>query len=101
MKNMAHEVTSALRGDARLWKVWWLAGIPVAALAYGLGVGAESLRHDGAHFPGALLDTLKFLLCLFWLTVAWRCSGNVDRRAWSHIGRCAIAFVTLLVGLTY
>jgi hypothetical protein len=101
MRDMSREVASALHGNASLWKVWWLAGIPVAALAYGLGVSAESFRYDEAHFSGALLDTLKFLLCLLWLTVAWRCSGNVDRRMWSGIARCAIAVVVLLVGLTY
>ena len=101
IRRVAREVTSALHGHASLWKVWWLAGIPVAGLTYGLGVSAENLRLDEAHFSGALLDTLKFLLCLFWLTVAWRCTGNVSRRLWSGVARCAIAVVVLLVGLTY
>ena len=101
MKDMAHEVRKALRGEARLWKAWWLAGLPVVALAYGLGVAAESFRHDEAHFTGAMIDTLKFLLCLFWLRVAWRCSDNVDHRIWSHIGRWTMAVVALVVGLTY
>jgi hypothetical protein len=101
MRDMAREVARALHGNASLWKVWWLAGIPVAALAYGLGVSAENFRHGEAHFSGALLDTLKFLLCLLWLTVAWRCTGNVSRGLWSGIARCAIAVVLLVVGLTY
>lgn len=101
LREMTREVASALHGNARLWKVWWLAGIPVAGLAYGLGVSAEHFRHDEAHFSGALLDTLKFLLCLLWLNVAWRCANNVGRRLWSGIARCAIAVVVLLVGLTY
>jgi hypothetical protein len=101
MRDMSREVASALHGNASLWKVWWLAGLPVVALAYGLGVAAEGFRYDDAHFPGALLDTLKFLLCLFWLRVAWRCSDNVDHRIWSHIGRWTMAVVALVVGLTY
>lgn len=99
--HLARELAAALRGNASLWKVWWLAGLPVIALAYGLGVAAEKFRYAEAHFAGAMLDTLKFLLCLMWLTVAWRCSGNVGRPAWAGVGRAAIVAGVLLVGLTY
>ena len=94
-------IAAALDGDAELWKVWWLGGVPITAFAYWLGLTAESFRYDEAHFAGAILDTLKFLLCLMWLTVAWRCSENVRKPAWSGIAKAAIVVSVLLVGLTY
>lgn len=90
----------AMRGEAQLWQVWWLAGIPVVAMATWLGMLAEDFRYDEEHFWGAVLDTLKFLFCLFWLVVAWRCSGNAAG-FWRGTGRVAIALSILFVGLTY
>jgi hypothetical protein len=93
-------VRRAVRGEAQLWQVWWLAGIPVIAIATWLGMVAEDFRYDEEHFWGAVLDTLKFLFCLFWLVVAWRCSGNAAG-FWRGAGRVAIALSILFVGLTY
>lgn len=90
-----------MRGEAALWQVWWMAGIPVIALATWLGMMAEDFRYDEAHFWGAVLDTAKFLLCLAWLVTAWRCSHNVRAGAWRHVGRAAIGMTVILVGLIY
>jgi hypothetical protein len=90
-----------LRGETQPWTVWWLLGPPVLAAALWLGMTAENFRYDEAHFWGAMLDTLKFLLCLFWLTLAWRSSGNVRHRFWRAAARCTIAAGLLFVGLTY
>jgi hypothetical protein len=94
-------LSRAMRGEAALWQVWWLAGIPVVALAVWLGMTAEDFRYDEEHFWGALFDTTKFLLCLAWLVTAWRCSHNVRIRALRHIGRIAIGMAILFVGLIY
>ena len=94
-------IRRAVRGEAHLWQVWWLAGIPVIAAATWLGITAEDLRYDEAHFGGAVLDTVKFMLCLFWLVAAWRCSGNAGNGFWRATGRLAIALSILFVGLTY
>ena len=101
VRHLACEVLRALTGEASLWKVWWLAGTPAIAIAYWLGITAESFRFDEAHLAGAILDTVKFLVCLMWLTVAWRCSGNVSRPAWTGIARAAIVIGVLFAGLTY
>ena len=93
-------IRRAVRGEAQLWQVWWLAGIPVVAIATWLGMTAEDFRYDEEHFWGALLDTLKFMLCLFWLVVAWRCADNADS-FWRGVGRVAIALSVLFVGMTY
>ena len=92
---------SAMRGEAALWQVWWLAGVPVVALATWFGVTAEDFRYDEEHFWGAVLDTAKFLLCLAWLVTAWRCSHNVRIQAWRHVGRVAIGMTVIFVGLIY
>jgi hypothetical protein len=80
--------------------VWWLLGPSVLAGADSLGVTAENLRYDEAHFWGAMLDMLKFLLCVFWLTLAWRCSGNVRHLFWRAAAWLTIAAGLLFVGLT-
>ena len=54
---------------------------------------------DKIHNLGS--DTLKFMLCLFWLVSAWRCSHNVGSGFWRGMGRLAIALSVLFVGLTY
>ncbi len=94
-------IRRAIHGEARLWQVWWLAGIPVIAAATWLGITAEDFRFDEEHAWGAILDTLKFMLCLFWLVSAWRCSHNVGSGFWRGMGRLAIALSVLFVGLTY
>lgn len=95
------QLRKALRGQAPLWFAWWMLGIPMVALAIYLGMLAEDYRYDEQHFMGAMLDTAKLLVCLFWLIVAWRCSGNVRNRWWSHSGRIAIVFTIAFVGLIY
>ena len=94
-------IRRAIRGEAHLWQVWWLAGIPVIAAATWVGMKAEDFRFDEEHVWGAILDTFKFMLCLFWLVVAWRCSHNVGNGFWRGTGRLAIALSVLFVGLTY
>ena len=94
-------VKKALQGEAPLWFAWWMLGIPLVALAVLLGVMAEDYRYDEQHFMGALLDTVKLMVCLFWLIIAWRCSGNVRNRWWAHSGRIAIVFSIAFVGLIY
>ena len=91
----------ALQGEAPFWYAWWLLGIPVVAAATWLGMAAEDFRYDEQHFTGALLDTAKLMLCLFWLIVAWRCSGNAQNRLWTQSGRIAIVLSIAFVGLIY
>jgi hypothetical protein len=90
-----------LRGEAPLWLAWWVMGLPVAGLAVWLGMLAEDYRYAEMHFTGALVDTFKLLLCLFWLIIAWRCSHNVGQRWLGTAGRCAIVLMFAFVGLTY
>lgn len=93
-------IRRAIRGEAMLWQVGWLGGLPAVAVAIWLGMAAADFRYDEEHFWGAVLDTLKFMLCLFWLVAAWRCPDNTGSGFWRGAGRLAIALSVLFVGLT-
>lgn len=90
-----------LRGGVGPRAVWWLLGPIVLAAAIWLGLTAETFRYEEAHFWGAMLDTLKLLLCLFWLTLAWRTARDVRHQFWRLAARCAVAAGLVFVGLTY
>lgn len=96
LRHMQH----AMSGRERLWRVWWLWGIPVALAASVLTVCAEFARGDGMHVAGSLLDTVKVLIYAAWLVAAWRCAPNVQDRFWKNAGRFAVALGVVLVAVT-
>jgi len=81
---------SALSRDTKLWKIWWLCGIPVAIATSVLSTYAELTRVAGDMGRGDLLDAVKLLIYLAWCTLAWRCSRNVDHAVWTPLARVAI-----------
>jgi len=76
--------------ETELWKVWWIAGLPVSWLTIGLVLLAEGVRSAGHEAWGDALDVARFLLYLAWLRLAWRCSGNVSRPFWTPIAKGAL-----------
>lgn len=86
----------AIRGEERLWRVWWLAGIPVALITGALWLTADRSRGFGASAWGwgDACDVARLLVYLMWFVPAWRCSRNVRNIAWTPLARGA-----LLVGL--
>ena len=101
VNGMHTQFARLLRGEAPFWIAWWLFGIPVIAFATWLGMLAEDFRYDDEHFTGAMLDTIKLLVCLFWLIVAWRCSANVSSRFWLAAGRLAVFMALAILALIY
>lgn len=79
----------------KLWRVWWLWGMPVAWAASALVVGAEFMRNAGQEGWGSALDIVRFALYWWWMRLAWRSSDNVGNPLWSPVSR-----VALLLGLT-
>ena len=94
------QMHQALSGKERLWRVWWLWGIPVALAASALTVFAGFAREDGMHVAGSLLDTLKVLIYAAWLVAAWRCAPNVKDAFWKNVSRAAVALGIVLVSMT-
>ena len=90
----------AISGNERLWRVWWLWGIPVALAASALTVVAGLARDEALYATGALLDALKVLVYAGWLVAAWRCAPNVEDAFWKHAGRAAVALSVVLVAIT-
>lgn len=101
VESLRTQLARMLRGEAPFWIAWWLFGIPVIAVATWLGMLAEDFRYDDAHFTGALLDTVKLLVGLFWLIVAWRCSANVSNRMWKMLGRMTVLLALAILALIY
>jgi len=83
-------------GDLELWKVWWIAGPPVALLMIGLELLAEKARYAGHEPWGDLLDVARFLLYFVWLRLAWRCSRNVGWPLWTPLARVALSVGLIL-----
>lgn len=85
-------VSRALRGEERLWRIWWLAGIPVACITGLLVLAAESLRGLGAWAWGwgDACDAARLLVYLAWFLPAWRCSRNAGHGAWTWLARGAL-----------
>ncbi len=79
----------------KLWRVWWLWGIPVAWGAIAMVLIAEYARDAGYDGWGNALDVGRFALYWGWMRLAWRASGNVGNPFWSPVSRIA-----LLLGLT-
>jgi len=76
----------------KLWRVWWVWGIPVAWAASGLVLSAEYARSAGLEGWGNLLDVGRLALYWWWMRIAWACSGNVQRSFWSPMARVGLVF---------
>jgi hypothetical protein len=81
----------ASQGEERLWKVWWFAGIPVGGITSVLLLASEHLRGPGGSGWADVLDVSRFLVYLVWFQLAWRCSRNVERAAWTRLARGGLA----------
>jgi hypothetical protein len=77
-------------GEEQLWKVWWLAGIPVAGLTTGLVILAEDMRMTGGDGSGDALDVARLLVYFAWFRPAWRCSRNVGHVHWTWLARAGL-----------
>ena len=74
----------------KLWRVWWMWGMPVAWAASGLVLAAEFARNAGSPAWGDALDVVRLALYWWWMRIAWSCSGNVANPVWSPVSRAIL-----------
>ena len=77
-------------GEERLWRIWWICGIPVAWIASALVIGAEAARNAGHPVPADWLDVLRLLIYILWAQLAWHCAHNVEKRIWAPVSRVVL-----------
>jgi hypothetical protein len=87
-------------GTERLWKVWWILGIPLASAGGALLIGAESLRQAGTRALADALEVMRLALFWFWFRLAWKCAPNVRHAWWTGIVRVALVAGLALTALT-
>ncbi len=86
-------------GRERLWKIWWLCGLPVAWITSALVIGGEAARVAGHPVAADGLDVLRILVYTLWAQLAWQCAHNVETKIWSPVSRFALTAGLLLMVL--
>ncbi|BEH27446.1 Uncharacterised protein [Burkholderia pseudomallei] len=78
----------AWRGEERLWKVWWLLGMPLNLI----GVAAAEWFQSGGLSPALILGLFTIYSALYfaWCNAVWGCSKNVDNRLWMYVARVLV-----------
>jgi hypothetical protein len=89
-KHLLRSFLRSRNGRERLWKVWWICGVPVAWATSALVVGAEAARMGGHPAAGDGLDVVRLLIYMLWAQLAWRCAHNVETRLWEPMSRFAL-----------
>lgn len=77
-------------GRERLWKIWWLCGVPVAWATSALVIGAEAARVAQHPIAADWMDVLRILIYTLWAQLAWQCGHNVSTKIWSPLSRFAL-----------
>jgi hypothetical protein len=87
-------LTSAWKGTAPLWKVWWLLGIPMNIF---LNIFEKLiLKIEAAQGSSTVLWVVYVVVALVfgvaWVRMAWICAPNVQKKVWTPIARSLIVF---------
>lgn len=85
-------LVSAWKGNAPLWKVWWLIGIPLNIL---MNIIEKLFDKAVALHGNSIILTVTFVLfvlALFivWVRMAWLCAPNVKNKIWTPIAKVVI-----------
>jgi amino acid transporter len=91
-QGMASMFRRAWRGEERLWKVWWLIGIPQSVVLALLYVNVlQKTPHSMVYVPALVLYIVVYFA---WVRVAWLCAPNVKRGIWT-----AVSYVVIVLGV--
>lgn len=88
----------AWRGEERLWKVWWLIGIPQSVLLVLLYVKFLAGKTPSTVYLAALV--LYPVIYFAWVRMAWLCSPNVKHGIWAAASYVMIVFGVLNLART-
>lgn len=94
----------AWNGEVRLWKVWWLLGIPLNIVAAVFRVWSK-----GAMVNETPITALMFLVgvvvilvaYIAWCNMAWSCAKNVDNAVWTTIVKIVIVLGLVRTALEF
>lgn len=84
----------AWRGEERLWKVWWLIGLPVRFVEQYLSRRVHTFDPTPAEMA---VIALFVVIGIVWAYCAWRCSPNVSHPFWKFVARILIVFVIVQI----
>jgi len=91
-QGMASMFRRAWRGEERLWKVWWLIGIPQSVVLALLYVNVlQKTPHSMAYVPALVL---YIVVHFAWVRMAWLYAPNVKRGIWT-----AVSYVVIVLGV--
>jgi hypothetical protein len=92
---MYRTIRRAWRGRERLWKVWWLYGVPVLITEFLFTICVDTPYHG---LTATMSKGLLALVSVLWCIAAWRCARNTDSELWMFSAR---ALITLHLACVY
>ena len=104
-----HHVRQAWRGEAPLWRVFWVYGMAVGVIGFFGSVAVELATAMSTGVVGTPSESNWFLYYHIWLAASecywvwlcvsvWRCAFNVRQRIWGY-GARAVAVVLFVTSL--
>jgi len=91
----------AWKGEEKLWKVWWLFGVPLNIVST---IIEKMSDMKSPPMPMGILVALLFVmfaLWVYWCIAAWRCAPNVETKSWAYIARGLIVVSIILTVLAF
>jgi hypothetical protein len=86
----------AWRGQERLWKIWWLVGVPLRIIGPILVAFIADEFGAGSPFVVLIASLVLLVAYLAWCVMAWRNALNVENMIWASVAR-----VIIVLGLLF
>ena len=89
-------IKRAWRGEERLWKVFWVYGVLLAA---GLSIAAFIAKILLGPVGYIVLAVVRIAYSIWLLVAQWRCAFNVEWTFWGYIARIQAIVILIAVPL--
>lgn len=98
LKEIIDSSKKALRGEEKLWKVFWLWGVLFYVFAISTGIVAFVLKGETRHhlidtiaiFIGILGLIFTFIYPIVFSVSLWKCSPNTTKQVFNHTAKIFI-----------